>query len=173
MSELCVPLSSALSAQEAAQLGFNCISTQLVQTPLRPTLEDLKWSLEQAQPRMHQTPLHTLECSHPCSWGANHSISFHAGESKRPANYWCQGGQGKQGKNLSRKALPGFTVNHQEEFNPSPFYLHKHTQCRSSALYQGTRKPQHCSQPSICRRDHHVTHTHCRLAIFGFFFVCT
>lgn len=74
VSELCVPLSSAVSAQEAAQLGFNCISTQLVQTPLRPTLQDLKWSLEQSQPRMHQSPLHThkvLESSHPCSWGTN------------------------------------------------------------------------------------------------------
>lgn len=172
MPQLCAPLSSAVSAQEAAQLGFNCISTQLVQTPLRPTLEDLKWSLQQSQPRMHQAPLHTLEVlegSHPCSWGANHSISFDG--SKRPANYWCQSGQGKQGKNFEQKGSARIHCKASEEFNPSPFYLYNH---RSSTFHQGTRKPQHCSQPRVCRRDHPVTHinTHSRLAIFGFF-VCT
>lgn len=85
-------------------------------------------SLEQSQPRMHQAPLHThkvLESSHPCCWGTI-SISFYAGESKRPANYWCQRSQGKQDKVWAESSIRSHSKA-SDEFNSSPFYLYNHT----------------------------------------------
>lgn len=122
-----MPLWTALSAQEAAQLGFNCISTQLVQTALRLTLQDLKWFSEQSRRRMHQSPLHAhkvLEGSHPYSWGTNHSISFCADDSKRPANCWCHSGQGKQDKKFEQRGSTRILCKALDEFNPSPLYLY-------------------------------------------------
>lgn len=174
VSELCVPPSSAVSTQEAAQLGLNCISTQLVQTPLRPTLEELKCLQSSPSPRCTRLLcIHTRCLKAPIlAPGVQSAFLFMLVNQKGQQITGVREVRESKTK-FEQKALSGFTVKHWMSLIHLLF-IFTTTQGSSSTFHQGTRKPQHCSQPSICRRDHRVTHTntHSRLTIFGFF-VCT
>lgn len=155
-----MPLCSAVSAQGAAQLGFNCISTQLVQTPLRLTLQDLKRSLEQSQRQMHQPPLHAhkvLEGSHPCPWGTNHSISFYAGDSKSQQIAGVRVVRESKTKSLSSKALPGFAVKHRVSLIHLLFIFTKQKQNISSGHQEATAllPAQYLQEGPSCHTHRH------------------